>query len=83
MHIIFSRVRHYITTGLAAQLVDPDGGQRKIENQQLLENYTLPADGWTVNLEEFPSFCYEDLFAHLISNSKTIASKQKPTRLVL
>ena len=40
-------------------------------------NWTLPADGWTVNLEEFPNFCYDHLFAHLISNSKTIASNQK------
>jgi len=43
----------------------------------LLASWTLPADGWTASLKEFPTFCYEHLFTHFISISKTIASNQK------
>ena len=39
--------------------------------------WALPTDGWTTNLKELPKFSYSNIFAHLVSNSKTVASNQK------
>ena len=69
----------YIATGLASRLVDPDGRQHRVQvdKQRLQASWELPSEGWTVNIEQLPKFSYDHLFAHLISNSRTIASNQK------
>ena len=51
-----------------------------VERQQsprLPSRYALPTDGWTTNLEDLPMFSFGHIFAHLVSNSKTVASNQK------
>ena len=75
------RVHDYIATGLANRLVDPDGRhQQMVDKQQstsLPSRCPLPTDGWTTNLEDLPKFSYGHIFAHLVSNSKTVACNQK------
>ena len=41
--------------------------------------HSLPSDGWTSSLQELPPFNYGCLFAHLITNSETIAENQRNT----
>ena len=74
------RVRDYIATGIATRLVDPDGGQHtgeKADQQLSVTSWVLPTDGWTNNLDDLPKFSYDHLFAHLVSNSKSVANNQK------
>ena len=75
------RVHDYIATGLASRLVDPDGRHQQIVDKQQStgssSRWALPTDGWTTNLKELPKFSYGNIFAHLVSNSKTVASNQK------
>ena len=80
------RVHNCIATGLASRLVDPDGQYRQVVDKQQLtgspSRWILPTDGWTTNLEELPQFSYGNIFAHLVSNSKTVASNQKSLQAV-
>ena len=79
IHVIYScRVRDYIETGLAARLVNT-GGEHclQVDKQELHASWELPSDGWIVNIEQLPKFSYDHLFAHLISNSRTVALNQK------
>ena len=75
------RICDYIATGIATRLVDPDGGRQHVganTDQQLsLTSWELPTDGWTKNLDGLPQFSYDHLFAHLLSNSTTVAANQK------
>ena len=68
-------------TGIATRLVDPNGGRQhvgaKTDQQLLLTSWELPTDGWNKNLDSLPQFSYDHLFAHLVSNSKTVAANQK------
>lgn len=41
----------------------------------------MPTDGWTNNLDGLPQFSYDHLFAHLVSNSKTVAANQKTSAM--
>ena len=72
-------MHYYIATGLASQLVGPDGGQHRVQVDKLHlhASWELPSDGWIVNIEQLPKFSCDHLFAHLISNSRTVASNQK------
>ena len=70
----------YIATGLASRLVDPDGRHQQIVDKQQStgsSRWALPTDGWTTNLKELPKLSYGNIFANLVSNSKTVASNQK------
>jgi len=55
------------------------GGEHcvQVDKQQLHASWELPSDGWVTNIEQLPKFCYDHLFAHLISNSRTVALNQK------
>ena len=73
-------MRDYIATGIASRLVDPDGGQHaraKVDQIQSVTTWVLPTDGWTNDLDKLPNFSHDHLFAHLVSNSKTVAANQK------
>ena len=70
-------MRDYIATGIATRLVDPDGGQHAGAQQLSMTSWALPSDGWTNKLDNLPKFSYAHLFAHLVSNSKTVAANQK------
>ena len=73
---LYNRVRDY-------KLVDPDGGihLRRLQAQNPLVvsplPHILPSDGWTSSLQEFPPFNYGCRFAHLITNSETVAENQR------
>ena len=80
-------VTDYIAAGIDSKLVDPDGGihvhrlQAQIKEGQVSTvqppiPHTLPQDGWTSSLLEFPPFNYGCLYAHLVTNSKAIAENQ-------
>ena len=49
----------------------------KQQSTSLPSRCPLPTDGWTTNLEGLPKFSYGHIFAHLVSNSKTVACNQK------
>ena len=68
-------------------MVDPDGGPRwwcifksftstvcklSLTNTKC----TLPLEGWTYSLQQLPAFNYGCLYAHLVTDSKSIAENQ-------
>ena len=79
----YNRVRDYVAAGLDRKLVDPDGGihlrRLQAQNPQVVSPlpHTLPSDGWTSSLQQLPPFNYGCLFAHLITNSETVAENQR------
>ena len=80
---LYNRVCDYIAAGLDHKLVDPDGGIHlcclQAQYPQVVSPlpHTLPSDGWTSSLQQLPPFSYGYLFAHLITNSETIAENQR------
>lgn len=75
------RVCDYILAGLDAKIVDPDGGihsnrlRARSEKDISIPN-PLPTDGWTSSLSQLPPFNYGCLYAHLVTDSPTIAKNQ-------
>ena len=65
-YFILCRVCDYISAGLDAKLVDPDGGvhsnrlRARFESEVAIPN-PLPSDGWTSSLSQLPSFNYSCL----------------------
>lgn len=77
----FSHPQHdYVAAGLDCKLVDPDGGVhvRRLQAQiSQVVPHTLPSDGWTSSLQQLPPFSYSCLYAHLVTNSETVAENQR------
>ena len=70
-----------ITSGLDAKIVDPDSVLHSSCLRAQFANQvsplpSVPLEGWTSSLQQLLPFNYVCLYAHLVTDSKTIAEDQ-------